>query len=155
MPDSSIRIPFLINFLNGTLDLRTGELKPHDEKQYLTKLVPPQLRNRRPNAHSFWASSAASGWPRRRLRARPGPRRAAWWSTCSARWAIPMTGTTEEKAVFVPFGTGNNGKTTLLSTFLQLLEEYAVLLQVDTLMVRAESNNSRPTWPTCAARGSS
>jgi putative DNA primase/helicase len=54
-----------------------------------------------------------------------------------------MTGTTEEKAVFVPFGTGNNGKTTLLSTFLQLLEEYAVLLQVDTLMVRAESNNTQ------------
>jgi len=43
----------------------------------------------------------------------------------------------------VPFGSGNNGKTTLLSTFLHLLEEYAVLLQVDTLMVRQESNNTQ------------
>ena len=54
-----------------------------------------------------------------------------------------LTGTTEEKAVFVPFGSGDNGKTTLLSTFLFLLEEYAVLLQVDTLMVRQESNNTQ------------
>ena len=43
----------------------------------------------------------------------------------------------------MPFGSGNNGKTTLLSTFLHLLEEYAVLLQVDTLMVRQESNNTQ------------
>jgi putative DNA primase/helicase len=54
-----------------------------------------------------------------------------------------LTGTTEEKAVFVLFGSGDNGKTTLLSTFLNLLEEYAVLLQVDTLMVRQESNNTQ------------
>jgi len=33
-----------------------------------------------------------------------------------------LTGTTEEKAAFVPFGKGNNGKKTLLSTFLPLLE---------------------------------
>ena len=45
--------------------------------------------------------------------------------------------------MFVPFGTGNNGKTTLLSTFLHLLDEYSVLLQVDTLMARQESNNTQ------------
>jgi putative DNA primase/helicase len=45
--------------------------------------------------------------------------------------------------VFVLFGPGDNGKTTLLSTFLYLLEEYAVLLQVDTLMTRQESNNTQ------------
>ena len=31
----------------------------------------------------------------------------------------------------------------MLSTFRQLVEEYAVLLQVDTLMVRQESNNTQ------------
>jgi putative DNA primase/helicase len=44
---------------------------------------------------------------------------------------------------FVLFGNGNNGKTTLLSTFLLLLEEYSALLQVDTLMSRQESNNTQ------------
>jgi putative DNA primase/helicase len=41
------------------------------------------------------------------------------------------------------FGGGDNGKSTMLSTFRQLVEEYAVLLQVDTLMVRQESNNTQ------------
>jgi len=33
-----------------------------------------------------------------------------------------LTRTTEARAVFVACGSGNNGKTTLLATFLQLLE---------------------------------
>ena len=54
-----------------------------------------------------------------------------------------LTGSTIEKIVFVLFGSGDNGKSTMLSTFRQLVEEYSVLLQVDTLMVRQESNNTQ------------
>jgi putative DNA primase/helicase len=54
-----------------------------------------------------------------------------------------LTGDTIEKAVFVLFGEGDNGKSTMLSTFRHLVEEYAVLLQADTLMVRQECNNSQ------------
>src|ERR1039457_4753354 len=54
-----------------------------------------------------------------------------------------LTGVTSEKVVFIFYGSGNNGKSTLLSTFLKILEEYAVLLQIDTLMVRQESNNTQ------------
>lgn len=54
-----------------------------------------------------------------------------------------LTGCTIEKAVFLLFGAGDNGKSTMLSTFRQLVDEYSVLLQVDTLMVRQESNNSQ------------
>ncbi|WP_144800884.1 phage/plasmid primase, P4 family [Curtobacterium sp. BH-2-1-1] len=31
---------YLVNFLNGTLDIRTGELRPHDPNDGLTKLIP-------------------------------------------------------------------------------------------------------------------
>jgi len=54
-----------------------------------------------------------------------------------------LTGSTVEKVVFMCLGKGDNGKTTLLSLFLGLLKEYAVLLQIDTLMVRQESNNTQ------------
>jgi putative DNA primase/helicase len=54
-----------------------------------------------------------------------------------------LTGLTSEKAVFLLHGSGDNGKSTLLSTFLKLVDEYAVLLQIDTLMVRQESNNTQ------------
>jgi len=40
-------------------------------------------------------------------------------------------------------GSGDNGKTTLLSIIHRLLTEYAVLLQIDSLMTRQESNNSQ------------
>lgn len=141
-PDQLDTHPFLLNFLNGTLDLRTGELKPHDREQCLTKLV---HHNYNPQAQcplflSFlgriMGGHADASEPEldRADRMVEYLQRALGYS---------MTGTTEEKAVFVPFGKGNNGKTTLLSTFLQLLEEYAVLLQVDTLMVRTESNNTQ------------
>ena len=31
--------PYLINVANGTLDLRTGELKPHDPRDRITKVT--------------------------------------------------------------------------------------------------------------------
>ena len=38
-PDQLDTHRFLLNFLNGTLDLRTGELAPHNPDQFITKLV--------------------------------------------------------------------------------------------------------------------
>ena len=32
--------PYVMNVLNGTIDLRTGKLRPHSAEDYLTKLVP-------------------------------------------------------------------------------------------------------------------
>ena len=141
-PDQLDTHPFLLNFRNGTLDLRTGELKPHDREQFLTKFV---HHNYSPQAECplflgflgrIMGGHADASEPEldRADRMVEYLQRALGYS---------MTGTTEEKAVFVPFGTGNNGKTTLLATFLQLIEEYSVLLQVDTLMVRQESNNTQ------------
>jgi hypothetical protein len=52
-----------------------------------------------------------------------------------------LTGVTSEKAVFVLWGSGDNGKTTLLDLFRFLLSEYA-LLQIDTLMVKSQETNN-------------
>src|SRR4029450_10931552 len=40
LPDDLDRDRFLLNVLNGTLDLRTGELRPHRREGLLTKLAP-------------------------------------------------------------------------------------------------------------------
>ena len=134
--------PFLLNFLNGTLDLRTGELRPHKRDHFISKLVyhkynpqaqcPLFLRflNRIMGCHP----DASLGELERADRLVDYLQRALG---CS------MAGETIEKVVFFLYGAGDNGKTTLLSTFLHLLQEYAELLQVDTLMVRQESNNTQ------------
>jgi putative DNA primase/helicase len=55
-----------------------------------------------------------------------------------------LTADTSEKVVFICHGGGNNGKTTLLASVRDLLgDDYAVLLQIETLMVRTENNNSQ------------
>jgi putative DNA primase/helicase len=134
--------PFLINFLNGTLDLRTGELAPHNQAQFITKLV---HHNYDPQAVCPLFQSVVA----RMMGNHPDAseleldRAERMVNYLQRALGYSLTGTTEEKAVFVPFGKGNNGKTTLLSTFLLLLEEYSVLLQVDTLMARQESNNTQ------------
>lgn len=134
--------PFLINFLNGTVDLRTGQLTPHNPAHFITKLVHHNYNPRA--ACPLFLSVIARMMGNHPDASEPELDRAERMVNYLQRaLGYSLTGTTEEKAVFVPFGTGNNGKTTLLSTFLLLLEEYSVLLQVDTLMARQESNNTQ------------
>jgi putative DNA primase/helicase len=134
--------PYLLNFLNGTVDLRTATLRPHDRKDFITKLIHYDYR---PDANcELWRiflEQMMGGGPD----ASEGGRQSAPRLTDYLQRALgySLTGCTIEKAVFVLFGGGDNGKSTMLSTFRQLVEEYAVLLQVDTLMVRQESNNTQ------------
>jgi putative DNA primase/helicase len=123
--------PYLLNFLNGTIDLRTGKLRPHRREDFITKLVAHRYI---PNArcpHFLAFLTEIMGGDREMVRYL---QRALGYS---------LTGCTIEKAVFILFGTGDNGKTTLLSTIRKLIEEYAMLLQVDTLLVKQESNNTQ------------
>ena len=40
LPEDLDRDPFLLNVLNGTIDLRTGQLRPHRHDDLITKLAP-------------------------------------------------------------------------------------------------------------------
>jgi putative DNA primase/helicase len=122
--------PHLLNFTNGTVDLRTGTVTAHRREDYITKLVhyayDPEAEC--PIFLSFLQRITSHAGLIEYLQ------RALGYS---------LTGRTIEKAVFVLYGDGDNGKSTLLSTILQLLDEYAVLLQIDTLMARQESSNAQ------------
>lgn len=39
-PDELDADPWALNCLNGTIDLRTGKLRPHQRAELITKLVP-------------------------------------------------------------------------------------------------------------------
>lgn len=54
-----------------------------------------------------------------------------------------MTGLTGEKVLFILFGGTNCGKSTLLTTFMRVIEEYSQLLQIDTLMTKEQGNNQQ------------
>lgn len=135
------RDPWLLNFQNGTLDLRTFDLRPHAQQDMLTKIL---KYNYSPSARCptflrfldriMGANNAEAETPERTERLAQYLQRVFGYS---------LTGVTGEKAFFVFHGSGNNGKSTLLSTFRELLDEYAVLIQIDSLMSRQESNNNQ------------
>ena len=141
-PEDLDRDPFALNFLNGTVDLRTAEIQDHRKTDLITKLVPYRYRPGAacPRWRAFLTQIMGGGTDVSGIAADRAGRLTEYLQRAMG---YSLTGSTIEKAVFIPFGDGNNGKSTMLSTFRQLVEEYSVLLQVDTLMVRQESNNTQ------------
>jgi P4 family phage/plasmid primase-like protien len=139
------RDPWALNVENGTVDLRTGELRPHRPEDLLSKLI--RLRyDARAQCPRFMAflyrimgsdSDASEG---ENLTAEQLVGYLQRVFGCAA------TGK-PEKLLFVLYGDGNNGKTTLLEIIRDVLgdKEYAGQVQVDSLMIRpkeAMSNNA-------------
>jgi putative DNA primase/helicase len=130
--------PLLLNVLNGTLNLETGKLSPHRREDRLTKLVHVQYQPeaRCPRWRQFIGEVLDKNLHGYIQRA----------------FGYSLTGTTIEKVVFCLHGPGNSGKTTLLTTFRELIAEYAVVIQADTLMARKhDSNNTQADL--CDLRG--
>lgn len=133
---------YLLNCLNGTLDLTTGELREHRRQDFITKLVHFDYK---PDAecplftgfiHEIMGASPDSSESELR-------RSSGLVDYLHKAFGYSSTGDVSEKAIFCCFGDGNNGKTTLLETIAQVLAEYSSQLVIDTLMTkRFESNNS-------------
>lgn len=137
------RGPWLLNCLNGTVDLRTAEMLPHCRENYITKLV---HFNYDPAADCpIWLRFLFSAMGDAEDASPAKVERAACMVSYIQRaLGYSITGVTSEKAVFIPIGEfGNNGKSTMLDTVRRIIKEYSALLSVDTLMVRQESNNTQ------------
>jgi putative DNA primase/helicase len=121
--------PHLLNFLNGTLDLRSFQLLPHNQKHLITKVV-----------RYNYASQATCPTFLTFLARILGPLVAF----IQKALGYSLTGLTSEKVVFICHGPTNSGKTTLLELIRSIFEEYSTLILVDSLMTREqEDNNSR------------
>jgi putative DNA primase/helicase len=134
--------PYLLNFQNGTVDLRTGRLREQDRCDFITKLI----------HHDYVPEASCLLWRSFLDRIMGGgpdagevdlDRASRLTEYLQRAFGYSLTGCTIEKTVFIVFGDGNNGKSTMLSTFRQIVDEYATLLQCDSLMVRQESNNTQ------------
>lgn len=111
--------PWLLNCDNGTVDLRTGELKEHDPLDYITKLTPYAYN---PEAHSPTWDTVLS---RVTLEAGSDKKPLAeflqrWFGYCA-------TGSTREQVFVVHYGRGSNGKSTILDTVGMALGDYAAV----------------------------
>jgi len=134
--------PWALNFLNGTLDLRNGELRQHVRADMLTRIV---YHDYRPQAQCprflQFLERIMGGGPDASEEA--NERAARLIEYLQRVFGYALTGKTDEKAVFILWGAGNNGKSTLLYLFNALLQDYATVLQIDTLMTRQENSNNQ------------
>jgi putative DNA primase/helicase len=103
---------WLLNCQNGTLDLRTGGLRPHAHADLITKIC---ATNYDPNAQCPTWEKFLSTIFNHDLDMVDFMYRALGYS---------LTGSTKEQCVFILHGTGSNGKSVLLETIAALLHDY-------------------------------
>lgn len=108
--------PWLLNCENGTVDLRTGRLQPHDQNDYITKICPV----------SFYPEAKCPSFESVLLRVcceEGGPSPVAkflqrWFGYCA-------TASTREQKFVVHYGLGSNGKSTILDVISETMGDYA------------------------------
>jgi len=115
---------WLLNCGNGTVDLRTGMLRPHDRGDYITKIA---------NA-DYVPGAECPRWRRFIGEAMGGNVALVSFLQRAGGWAL--TGDTTEQMLFVLHGGGANGKSTFINTMLNLLGDYGVAAASETFMRR-------------------
>ena len=125
------RDPWLFNVGNGTLDLRTGQLRPHDRGHLITRLVPVafDIEAQAPTFEKYLGRTFANN---ENLIA--FVRRAAGYS---------LTGDTSERAVFILYGIGMSGKSVFIKTMRAVLGDYGMRTPTDTFMKKAAGGENR------------
>jgi len=132
--------PWLFNCLNGTIDLKTGELRPHRMEDLLTVLVPVEYN---PEAECpLWlkfldrvtnSNSELQGYLQRAV-------------------GYSLTGDTKSQVFFFLYGLGNNGKSTFVTTIRKLMGDYGERVNTDLFMLK-DKNTGGPKEGLANLRG--
>jgi P4 family phage/plasmid primase-like protien len=147
-PEELDRHPWLLNCANGTLDLQTGILHPHQQVHLLSKFLPLAY-----DAHAVCPTWEAFLWrimggsnPSDDLeddaasvleaRHRADDRATRLIAFLQRAIGYSLTGQTKEQCFFLLYGSGSNGKSTFLEVLQALLHEYAQSTPSASLIVK-------------------
>ncbi len=128
-PDDFDKDLWLCTVKNGTLDLRTGQLRPHGQQDMITKLAPvvydPSARC--PNWLAFLHMIMLG--------------RQSLVDFLKRALGSSLTGVTSDKAMFILYGPGgDNGKSTMVEVMEMLLGNYARRTPVETFLKKREGS---------------
>jgi putative DNA primase/helicase len=136
LPQDMDRDPWLLNVLNGTLDLRTGELRSHRQEDLITKVAP--VRHDPDALCETWKRFLASIFADDQDMVEFMKR---WFGHC-------LTGDVREQILPIFWGKGANGKSTMLNVIMDIMgEDYAIKATRDLFM-----NKKADSHPTQMAR---
>lgn len=113
--------PMLLNVRNGTLDLRSMELRPHRREDYLTQQA----------AVAYDPAAQAPRWAQFVEEICLGDKGLAdYMQTVAGYW---LTGHIGEKTLWVQYGTGDNGKNTFNDRIIEMMGTYAGVMAPSAL----------------------
>jgi len=111
-PEDFDRDPWLLNVANGTVDLRTGTLRPHRREDLITKLAPV----------AYDPEATCPRWQRFLNEVMDGNDRLVDYLGRAV--GCSLAGIVREQVLMLCYGTGHNGKTTFLMTLKAVLGDY-------------------------------
>jgi putative DNA primase/helicase len=114
----------LLNVRNGTIDLRTGELREHRREDLITKVAPVV----------YDPDAAAPTWAATLERVLPSEEVRAFFKRLCG---YAITGDVSEHVLPVLYGTGANGKSTVLNALLEAVGEYGMQAAPDLLIAKS------------------
>lgn len=122
-PDKLDAAAWLLNCENGTIDLRSGQLREHRREDLITKIAPVQYR----------ADAEAPTWRAVLERVLPSEAvRTFFKKLCG----YAISGDVSEHILPVLYGTGANGKSTVLNALLEAAGEYGMQAAPDLLVAK-------------------
>ncbi len=120
---------YLLNTPGGTVDLHTGEIKPHDPKDYCTKIteVAPDTKNAEIFAAFMERVTVGDKELERYLQEVAG---------------MCAIGRVLRENLIIAYGGGGNGKSTLFNLLARVLGSYSGALSAETLTANCRKNKS-------------
>jgi putative DNA primase/helicase len=125
---------YLLNCLNGTLNLKDGDFYPHQAKDYITKMA----------GVNYDPSARCDRWIAFIDEVMCGDKEKADFFQKSLGYAL--TGDTRHESMFILFGaTTRNGKGTSMETFLNICGDYGRTSRPETIGMKMNSSSSAPS----------
>jgi len=129
--------PWSLNCLDGTIDLQTGRLRPHNRDDLLTRCLPIH----------FDPHAKAPIWKRFLNRVTNGDVELQRYLQCLA--GVSLAGKVRERIFIVLYGRGKNGKTTFLEALEMVFHStteggYGTKLSARALMVQRYQSRATP-----------
>lgn len=128
VPEDLDHDPWLLNCTNGTVDLRTGELRPHRQEDLISKLA----------ACAFDPEADCPRWKDTLNTIFQHDEELIAYVKRALGYS--MTGDTSAQALFLCYGTGRNGKNTVLDAVRYLLGDYSTVA-APRILLTAGSND--------------
>lgn len=124
--------PWLLNCMNGVVDLRTGEIQKHRPELLMSKMI----------LTTYDPKAKCPIWDAYLEKVMDGKQELIGFLQRALGYSL--TGSTRESALFVLWGDGSNGKSVLLDTAASLFGDYATTAASDALVAKNRTGGPNP-----------